>query len=124
MAIKINLESTKIPVEIGDLKFEIDVTDEKYEAFIQNFNAFLSKMESLDEEKSEDIALLKTMVEEVYEELLGTGSYDQIYTKMPNIAFVASVLVNIVTQLTQVMNERITPTPKMKVVAKKTTTKK
>ena len=121
MAIKISLESTKIPVEIGDLKFEIDVTDEKYEAFIQNFNAFLSKMESLDEEKSEDIALLKTMVSKVYEELLGTGSYEQIYAKMPNIAFVASTLVNIVTQLMQVMDERITPTPvsKMKAVAKK-----
>ena len=114
MAIKINLESTKIPVEIGDLKFEIDVTDEKYEAFIQNFNAFLSKMESLDEEKSEDIALLKTMVSEVYEELLGTGSYEQIYAKMPNIAFVASVLIKVVTQLMQVMDERITSMPKMK----------
>jgi len=124
MAIKINLESTKIPVEIGDLTFEIDVTDEKYEAFIQNFNAFLTKMESLDEEKSEDIALLKTMVSEVYEELLGTGSYEQIYAKMPNIAFVASVLINIVTQLIEEMDSRITPTPKMKVVTKKTAKKK
>ena len=39
MAIKINLESTVIPVEIGDLKFEIDVTDEKYETFTRGFNA-------------------------------------------------------------------------------------
>jgi len=107
MAIKISLESTKIPVEIGDLKFEIDVMDEKYEAFIKNFNVFLTKMEALDEEKSEDIVMLKAMVAEVYEELLGVGSYEQIYAKMPNIIFVASALVNIVKQLTEEMDGRI-----------------
>ena len=126
MAIKINLESIKIPVEIGDLKFEIDVTDEKYESFIKNFNAFLTKMESLDEDDVEDIAQLKVAVSEVYEDLLGTDSYEQIYEKMPNIAFVASVLVNIVTQLMAEMDERITPTSvsKMKTVAKKQPKKK
>jgi len=114
MAIKINLEATKIPVEIGDLKFEIDVTDERYEAFINNFNEFLTKLDSLDDGKSEDIAVLKTLVSEIYAELLGEGSYEQIYEKMPNIAFVASVLVNIVTQLTEEMDERIKPTSKLR----------
>jgi len=114
VAIKINLESTKIPVEIGDLKFEIDVTDEKYEAFINNFNIFLTKLDTLDEENTEDIAVLKTLVSEVYNELLGTDSYEQIYEKMPNIAFVASALVNIVTQLIEEMDQRIKPMPKLR----------
>ena len=116
MAIKINLESTKIPVEIGDLKFEIDVTDEKYEAFIKNFNAFLTQMESLDEEKSEDIAHLKKLVEKIYDDLLGMGAYEKIYTMMPNISFVASTLVSIVTQLVEEMNKRMEPVAKPKAV--------
>jgi len=124
MAIKINLESVKIPVEIGDLKFEIDVMDEKYETFISNFNIFLEKIESFDGEKSEDIELLKTMVSEVYDELLGIGSYDQVYAKMPNIAFVTSVLVNIVTQLVEEMDNRIAAKLKSKITQKRSTKKK
>jgi len=126
MAIKINLESVKIPLEIGDLKFEIDVTDEKYEAFIKNFNIFLEKMEVLDEEKTEDLALIKEMVKEVYEDLLGKGAYEQIYEKMPNTAFVSKVLVTIVSQMMIEMESKSSFEAKsnMKVVTKKATKKK
>jgi len=114
LAIKINIESTKIPVEIDDLKFEIDVTDEKYEAFIGHFNVFLTKLDTLDDEKPEDIEVLKTLVSEVYIELLGTGSYEKVYEKMPNIAFVASTLVKIVTQLIDEMDKRMKPVSELK----------
>ena len=127
MAIKINLESTKIPVEIGDLKFEIDVTDEKYESFINNFNIFLEKMESLDEEKSEDLVLIKKMVKEVYDDLLGKDAYEQIYAKMPNTAFVSKVLATIVSQLMIEMEDKssfVEPKPNIKIMAKKQTKKK
>jgi len=124
MAIKISLESVKIPVEIGDLKYEIDVTDEKYEAFIKNFNEFLTKVETLNKESSEDTILLKSMVSEVYEELLGKGSYEAIYAKMPNIGFVSATLVKIVTQLMQEMEQRITAKSAVKVVPKKQGKKK
>lgn len=124
MAIKISLESTIIPVEIGDLKFEIDVTDEKYEAFTNNFNVFLKEIVTLDEESSEDIEKLKVLVQKLYDELLGDGSYEQIYTKMPNISFVAGTLANIVTQLAKEMEKRIIPTTPAKVVKKKQTNKK
>jgi len=63
------------------------------------------------------------MVSEVYEELLGVGSYKQIYAKMPNIAFVTSVLMRLVTQLTEEVDKRIEPVSEVTVV-KKTTTKK
>ena len=119
MAIKINLESTVIPVEIGDMKFEIDVTDEKYEAFIKNFNVFLSKMEVLDENKSEDVAQLKVMVKEIYDELLGAEAYEQIYAKMSNIAFVSGVLVSVVKQLMEEMDQKTAPKSQLKLVEKK-----
>ena len=123
MAIKINLESVKIPVEIGDLKFEIDVTDEKYEVIVENFNLFLEKVEKLNENKSEDLEQLKEFVKKIYEDLLGTGVYEQIYAKMPNTSFVASTLVSIVTQLVEEMNKRMEVTTNKKVV-KPTTPKK
>jgi len=121
MAIKVNLESTKIPVEIGDLKFEIDVTDDNYEVFIDNFNIFLEKVESLDEGNSEDVVQLKIFVEKIYDDLLGMGAYQQIYAKMPNISFVASTLVKIVMQLVEEMDKRMIPTSNLKTETKKGT---
>ena len=99
MAIKINLESTKIPVEIGDLKFEIDVTDEKYETFIKNFNVFLEKMEALEEENLENLDIVKELLKDVYDELLGENAYEQVYKLMPNTAFVAKVIALVVQRL-------------------------
>ena len=119
MAIKISLESTVIPVEIGDLKFEIDVSDEKYESIVERFNAFLVKMEALDEDNPEDVGKLKVIVKEMYDELLGEKSYEQIHAKMPNISFVAGLLADLVTQLTEEVNKRTLPTAKVKAVVKK-----
>ena len=106
MAIKISIESIKIPVEIGDLKFEIDVTDEKYESFINHFNVFLTKIEALDEANSEEMANLKVLIKEVYDELLGVGAYEKTYAVMPNMSFIASALANIVMQLVEEMDKR------------------
>ena len=58
------------------------------------------------------------MLSEIYEELLGAGSYEAIYAKMPNIGFVSATLVKIVTQLMQEMEQRITAKPTVKVVPK------
>ena len=123
MAIIISLESTVIPVQIGDLKFKIDVTDEKYEKIVERFNSFLVEIEALDEEKSEDIAKLKGIVEEMYEELLGEGAYEKIHAKMPNISFVTGVLANLVTQLIEEVDKRTLPTLKAKAVVRKQTKK-
>lgn len=121
MAIKVNLESTKIPVDIGDLKFEIDVADDKYEIFINNFNIFLEEVDRLDEDNSEDVVQLKKFVEKIYDDMLGIGAYQQIYAKMPNISFVASTLVNIVTQLVEEVDKRMTPTSNLKTLPQKVT---
>jgi len=119
MAIKVSLESTVVPVELGDLKFEIDVADEKYEKIVKDFNGFLEKIGELDEGKAEDVAQLKVIVEDIYDQLLGEGAYEQIYAKMPNIAFVAGVLVNVVAQLAKEIENRMMPTAKKKFVPKK-----
>jgi len=124
MAIKISLESTVIPVQIGDLKFEIDVSDEKYEEIVSNFNGFLEKISELDEEKAEDVVQLKDIVKEIYDQLLGEGAYEKIYAKMSNVSFVVGVLVNLVTQLTGEMEKRMILNVKTKAVTRRKPAKK
>ena len=119
MAIKINLQSTVIPVQLGDLKFEVDVADEKYDEIVKNFNGFLEKISELDEAKAEDVIQLKEIVKETYDQLLGEGTYEQIYDKMPNISFVAGVLVNLVVELAKEMQKRMVSKIQVKTMSKK-----
>ena len=79
MAIKIELQSTIIPIEIGAFKFEVDMTDEKEKAFKGKLDDFLKEAGELDEEKPEDEIKLKEMLTEVYDDLLGEGSFEKLY---------------------------------------------
>ena len=106
MAIKVNLESTIIPVEVGNLRFTIDINDEKYEQFIQEFNQFLTEVQKLDEEKVEDMAKMKSMMKDIYTSLLGAGSFGAVYEQVPNIALVASTFVQIVMALKDEMDKK------------------
>ena len=107
MAIKINLESTVIPVEIGDLKFEIDVTDEKYERYIQAFNTFLDDVSALDETAAEDLALLKAKQTQVYDVLLGAGAFESVYQLAPSVVITTGILTQVVEQLEKEMMKRL-----------------
>ena len=118
MAIKINLESTKIPVEIGNLKFEIDVEDRKHDTFIRTFNSFLTDINQLDENNVDDSLKLKKMITEVYEELLGIGSFDKVYNKVPNISIVAGILMQVVEELSKIINQKILPKNEFKLMSK------
>ena len=107
MAIKVNLETTVIPVEIGDLKFEIDVTDEKYEEYVQSFNAFLDDVSELDETESEDLKLLKEKQKHVYDVLLGEGAFESIYELAPSIMITTGILTQVVEQLEKEVMKRL-----------------
>ena len=106
MAIKIDLESTKIPVEIGDLKFEINVADDKYEAFLQSFEKFISEAKDIDEENIEVNVRLKELLQKTYDELLGKGAFKKVYAKIPNISFVTGVLTNLFEHLVLEIEKR------------------
>ena len=107
MAIKINLESTVIPVEIGDLKFQIDVTDETYERYVQAFNSFLDDVSELDETTSEDLTLLKAKQRNVYDVLLGEGAFESIYELAPSVVITTGILTQVVEQLEKEMMKRL-----------------
>ena len=109
MAIKLNLSSTVIPVEIGEFKFEIDMTDVKEKAFQSKLDDFVHKVKKLDESKSEDEDALRKMLAEAYNALLGEGAFDKLYVYTPNTGILLGVFMELVTEYSKVVKARVLP---------------
>ena len=107
MAIKINLQSTKIPVEIGDLKFEINMNDEGYEKFITKFRVFVDDMASLAEEKIEDFANIRIQQEKLLDEILGVGAFSAIYEKVSCTTTMTGIIAQIATEIENTILARL-----------------
>jgi len=115
MTIKINVLSTLIPIQIGELSFEVDVTDQKYRAFIERFKLvqqeLLNLVAKVDEEEQKGVTInedeliekLHQLVSTAYDELLGAGAFNQVYEQTPRIVSVTSYLVKIVAGLEKEM---------------------
>ena len=100
MAIKIQTQKPSIPVEIGNLKFEFDVSDESVKQFREKGLVILREFENLevdenDEEKSLDNA--KDVVKRGYEFILGEGSFEKVYELSPSILILMKYYEQIVT---------------------------
>jgi len=119
MAIKLNLNTTVIPVEIGEFKFEINMTDEKEKAFQVKLNAFLKQAEQLNESSLEDEEKLHAMIAEMYDELLGSGAFDKLYEHTPNAGILLGVFMELVTEFTKEARSRVLPSSVLKIVDKK-----
>jgi len=121
MAIKINLESTKIPVEIGDLKFEFDASD-KNRKYLEKKAKEIGKKEerltSLDFEKLTDEESEKAemeandLIKESFNYILGEGAFEKIYEQTPSIIFLTDYLVQLINGIENVMNEKTKNTKK------------
>jgi len=119
MAIKLNLKTTLIPVEIGEFKFEINMTDEKEKAFQVKLNEFLKQAEQLNETNLEDEEKLHTMITQMYDELLGAGAFDQLYAHTPNVGILLGVFMELVTEFSKEVRSRVLPNSVLKIVDKK-----
>jgi len=119
MAIKLNLNTTIIPVEIGEFKFEINMTDEKEKSFQAKLSDFLKQAEKLDEAKTEDEEKLRTMIAELYDELLGNGAFKKLYAHTPNAGILLGVFMQLVTEFTKEARSRVLPSSVLKIVDKK-----
>jgi len=99
MAIKISLQSTIIPVEIGDLKFEVNIDDKNNKKNLElgeKMRAEIDKIENLEGEKAEkaEKATLK-VIKESFDGLLGAGAFDQIYGLLPSVTLMADVFLEL-----------------------------
>lgn len=104
MAIKINLQGTAIPVEIGELKFEVDVTDAGYQKTFQQLLhlqeeaiALITQAATVDEASTAMFKhKLHTLIQEAYDDLLGAGAFTAVYAQTPNITYVTKYLTEII----------------------------
>ncbi|MEK0285916.1 hypothetical protein [Caldifermentibacillus hisashii] len=87
MAIKIQTQKPEIPVEIGDLKFSFDVSDESIKKFREEAIKVQKELENLAISDNEDKALeqAKEVLKRGFEVMLGKDSFEKIYEISPSV---------------------------------------
>lgn len=91
MAIKIQTKQIGIPVEIGELNFVFDTSDESVKKFRKDLDAVYEKLKKIDtnSKKTEDEDKLfdeaKNYLSEGFELVLGKGAFDEIYKQTPSV---------------------------------------
>ena len=98
MAIKIQTKKPEIPVEIGELKFTFDVSDES----IQNFREEALRIQKefndigpdIDDEKALEQA--KVVLKKGFYMMLGEGAFEKIYELSPSVMICAQYFAQIV----------------------------
>lgn len=89
MAIKIQTEKPTIPVEIGKLRFEFDVSDESIKNFYEKSFETFKEIETIevDEDEEEEVIFekAKDILKKSFDLMLGEGAFVQIYELSPSI---------------------------------------
>ena len=91
MALKFNLKKSLFPVEIVEFKFEVDLSDDKTAAFEEKVTSFLTEIAELQATPANE-AKFAELLQTVFDSLLGTGAYDQLYTYAKRTDILAELL--------------------------------
>ena len=104
MALKLNLKKSIFPIKIGDFKFEVDLSSDKITELEAKIVKFLKGIKELPEtpENEEKFAVL---LETVYDELLGTGSYEKLYDHAKQVELLASLFEELVLTILSKLSE-------------------
>lgn len=92
MVIKIQTKQTGIPVEIGDLTFTFDTSDESIKSFRDSAQSTLDEMKNV---KDDDLDAAKKILEKGYELMLGEGAFKQVYEQTPSLIEVTRYFVQL-----------------------------
>lgn len=97
MAIKIQTQKPEIPVEIGDLKFSFDVSDESIKKFRNEAIKVQKELEEIAISDNDDQALeqAKEALKRGFEIMLGEGSFKKIYDISPSLVLCMQYFVQI-----------------------------
>lgn len=97
MAIKIQTKKPEIPVEIGDLKFSFDVSDESIKKFRNEAIKVQKELEEIAISDNDDQALeqAKDALKRGFEIMLGEGSFKKIYDISPSLVLCIQYFVQI-----------------------------
>lgn len=97
MVIKINTTKIGIPVEIGELKFTFDTSDNGLEKLVATADTFLSELAEIE---GNDLKGAKKALQRGFDFLLGANAFDQIYEQTPSILRCVEILEELVQSLT------------------------
>lgn len=100
MVIKIQTQQTGIPVEIGELTFTFDTSDESIKNLREAGNIFTKEIEKIKED-DEDAVL--EITKKGYDLLLGEGAFEKLYKETPSLI----QLIKIFYQLTESINQEL-----------------
>ncbi len=97
MAIKIEEKKPEIPVEIGELRFAFQVTDESILEFRKNGLQIQKELEQLeiDEDNEENIEMVKDILKRGFDLILGDGAFEKIYEMTPSVVFLMDYFVQL-----------------------------
>lgn len=107
MSLKIDVQSTVIPIEIGGLKFNIDIMDDNYSRFSEVFSTFLDDMSKLSETEADDMELIKEKQKKVFDTLLGEGAFKKLYELTPSLVVITGILTQIVEHLEEEISKKL-----------------
>lgn len=97
MVIKINTTKAGIPVEIGELKFTFDTSDDALTRLAETGETF---MDDLSKIKGNDLEATKEALRRGFDFLLGPSSFDQIYKQTPSAIQCIKILEQLYISLT------------------------
>lgn len=108
MVIKIQTEETVIPVEIGNLTFGFNISDDAVSTFQNGVDKVLEKFKKLEKEISEEngsevIDLVKQVLTEGFDFMLGEGTFEKLYKQTPSVI----KLTNVFKQLSDSLKEEL-----------------
>ena len=108
MAIKIQTEKSEIPIEIGDLEFAFDMTDESVIAFRENGRRIQEELGKLqiDEDDDETLDQVKDILKRGYDLILGDGAFEKVYELSPSVIVCMNYLEQIVIGIEQELNKK------------------
>lgn len=111
MVIKINTKQVGIPVEIGELKFTFDTSDNALEKLVGTAESFLSELSQID---GNDVKSAKKALQRGFDFLLGENAFEQIYEQTSSILKCAEILEELVQSLTNELQKKNISTQQQK----------
>lgn len=97
MAIIIQTEKPVIPIHLGDLDFEFNVSDESVKKFRRDAARIQTELEALNVSDDDEQALeqAKDVLRRGFELMLGNGAFDAVYKLSPSVVIVMKYLAQI-----------------------------
>jgi len=98
MAIKIQTKKPEIPVEIGELKFTFDVSDESIQSFREEALRIQKEFHEIGHDVDDEKALeqAKAVLKKGFDMMLGEGAFEKIYKLSPSVMICAQYFAQIV----------------------------